>query len=167
LQGDALEDLPFSVFSTESKRYEVDFRTGVLLSNSCDVSSDNIRITLPYAIFAMVHTVDEYVEDLNLGGISKARIDNFINDLRSNRITNLMYLPKLVVKGEVLVEESFLRFDRVANLPTTIVEQSYDKRYSPSGDRIFSLSQYGFFLFITKLSVHFCRFRENVVRSGF
>jgi hypothetical protein len=167
LQGDGIEDIPFSRFSLDPPRFEIDFRDGVLISNTCDISPENQRLSQANASFVAIYPLASYLSELQLCGITQDRIRSFEQSLRANHITNLMYLPPLLSDGHEVLGESFMRFDQVTCLPAEILDSKYDRKYAPMGNRWFSLSQYGFFLFILKLSVHFCRFRENVVRSGF
>ena len=41
--------------------------------------------------------------------------------------------------------------------------RSYYTSYFP--EKLFTLNQMGFYLFVLKLSIHFCRFQDGVIRS--
>lgn len=167
LQGDAVEEIPFSTFNSSPPSFIADFQQGVLISNTCDITEENERMTSPFASFSLIFKLEEYLDQLRSDGKSNARIKSFENNLKANRLSGFMYLPQKVKDGEIVFSESFLRFDRIANLPASILNRKYNLAYVPEGNRLFSFSNYGFFLFLTKLSVHFCRIRENVIRSGF
>ena len=78
----------------------------------------------------------------------------------------MFYLPEKKNGQNVLLEESFVRFDINVTLPISIFSGgTYDNSYAPKGDRLISFSNYGFYLFLIKLSVHYCRFREGVFRD--
>lgn len=164
LQGDCIEEIPFSNFITNPIGFVTDFATGILISNTCDVAEENERIFTAFASFSMVHSLDEYLQQLRKDGISGERIQGFVSNLKKNRLSGFMYLPQKLRDNVEVLPESFIRFDRIANVSTSIFNRSYSTKYFPAGNRLFSFSSYGFFLFITKLSVHFCRFRENVIR---
>jgi len=69
-QGDALVDIPFSNFDKDS--FNMAYLSGILLSNSCDVSSENIRLDHPNFQFATIFSLDEYLlllEKRDIGGI--------------------------------------------------------------------------------------------------
>ena len=161
-QGDAVVDIPFSVFS--KGEYSTNYLKGVIMSNTCDITSQNERIDSSFIQFSSIFTLQDYIDKLNEKRISQDKIDSFISNLKSNRISNLFYLPKI----KDVIDESFIRFDINVTLPINIFENdTYNKEYkSKGGDRLFSFSNYGFYLFLIKLSVHYCRFREGVFRNA-
>ena len=66
-----------------------------------------------------------------------------------------MYLPAI---GNM--EESLVFLDRIFN-----INNKYIDRSNLENIRIFSFSDYGFYLLIFKLSVHFSRVQEKVNRG--
>jgi len=163
-QGDCLIDIPFSSFS--EGEFQTAYLKGIIASNTCDISPDNERIDSPNIQFSSVFSVNEYISVLKNNSISGERISSFLDNLRNNRISNLLYLPAKKSGEKEILEESFVRFDINVTLPISIFnDETYDKNYSPEGDRLFSFSNYGFYLFLIKLSVHYCRFREGVFRN--
>ncbi|MFD1553993.1 hypothetical protein DNU06_17245 [Putridiphycobacter roseus] len=161
-QGDAIVDIPFSVFA--NGEYKTNYLKGVIMSNTCDIASENDRIENSFVQFSSIFSLEEYISKLNEKKISENKIDSFLSNLKGNRISNLFYLPKI----DKVMDESFIRFDVNVSLPISIFEgETYDKDYkSNGGDRLFSFSNYGFYLFLIKLSVHYCRFREGVFRNA-
>ena len=163
-QGDALVDIPFSNFEKDS--FNMAYLSGILLSNSCDISSENVRLENPNFQFATIFSLDEYILLLEDRKIGEEKIRSFVQTLKSNRISNLFYLPEKKNGELVIIKESFVRFDLNVTLPAVIFEsEHYSKDYAPDGDRLFSFTNYGFYLFLIKLSIHFCRFREGVFRN--
>ncbi|MGC9353913.1 MAG: hypothetical protein ACP5D9_08750 [Mariniphaga sp.] len=163
-QGDCLIDIPFSSFNQGS--FNTAYISGIIVSNSCDISPDNDRIETPYIQFSSVFSLEEYISLLRKREISEKRIESFIENLKGNRISNLFYLPEKKNGNNILLEESFVRFDMNVTLPVSIFNgDNYNNNYAPDGDRLFSFSNYGFYLFLIKLSVHYCRFREGVFRN--
>ncbi len=72
-------------------------------------------------------------------------IDKDQSDIRKQYISHIFYLPK----GGQLNNDSIIFFDRINNYPSDSIKgQELPKR------RIFTLSDYGFYLFLFKLSVH-------------
>lgn len=164
-QGDAILDIPFSDFQQGS--FDISYPKGIVISNTCDISSDNDRLFKPNVQLARVFGVNELIEQFKEDGHDAFKIDEFVSNLKGNRISNLFFLPKKITNGEVVMEDSFVRFDSNVTLPIEIFESTtYDKNYHPSGDRVFSFSNYGFYTFLIKLSVHYCRFREGVFRTA-
>ncbi len=88
--------------------------------------------------------------------LTERSIISHIDDIRKQKISQIFYLPK----GGKLENESFVFLDRINNLPS-----SYFKEEEIKESRIFTLSDYGFYIFLFKLSVHFTRIRESVQRS--
>lgn len=64
------------------------------------------------------------------------------------------YLPA----DGVLEEEYVVMLDDVHSMPSNIFIEQTEKQ------KLFTLSMAGFYLFVFKLSVHFCRLQENVKR---
>jgi hypothetical protein len=66
-------------------------------------------------------------------------------------------LPKIEGK----LDDSIVFFDRVCNFPNKlIVRQNLKSR------RLFTLSDYGAYLFLFKLSIHFTRIQDKVDRRS-
>ena len=85
------------------------------------------------------------------------QITDHINAIKKQEITQIFYLPKFDGK----LEESIVFLDRVNNMPNTLIE-----RDKISSNRIFTLSDYGAYLFLLKLSIHFTRVQDKVERKS-
>lgn len=167
-QGDTLVDIPFSNLNLSSGQFETMYLKACIMSNTCDIAPENGRLEEPNIIFGVVVSLEQYIEALKAKNINFDRISNFVFNLKSNRITNLFYLPALKIDSKIVFEESFVRFDFTVSIPISLFKMGgkYKSDYiNNEGDRIFTLSNYGFYLYILKLSVHFCRFREGVFRN--
>lgn len=166
-QGDGVIDIPFSELNIENGSFDLAYISGVIISNTCDISIENKRLDVPKVQLAGVFTVYEYIQQLEKDEVNKDRITSFLKDLKSNRISNLFYLPEKKVEGKTVLEESFVRFDLNVTFTSKFLNgDKYNKNYSPVGDRIFSFSDYVFYIFLIKLSIHYCRLREGVFRSA-
>lgn len=164
-QGDLLIDIPFSYFN--KGEFNTTYSKGVIISNTCDISTENERLVKPIIQLAKIYELEDLIEQFKQDGHKQSKIEIFITNLKENRLSNLFYLPKKIKNGNVLINESYIRFDENISLPIEIFESEvYNKKYYPDGDRIFSFSNYGFYTFLIKLSVHYCRFREGVFRSA-
>lgn len=164
-QGDCVKDIPFSSFNEGV--FQTAYLNGIIASNTCDISPDNQKLDIPNIQFSSVFSLSEYIETLKSKKINQHKIDSFIENLKGNRISNLFYLPEKRNGQDVVLEESFVRFDLNVTLPISIFTgDNYDNSYAPVGDRLISFSNYGFYLFLIKLSVHYCRFREGVFRDN-
>ena len=135
---------------------------GVILSNSCDIDKANERLSETRLVFATIFQLEKYKNALvktyvDTGKKTEASINGHIDRIRKQYISHIFYLPA----GGNLEHESIVFFDRVNNLPNKFVEKIGIQKH-----RLFTLSDYGFYLFLYKLSIHFTRIRENVTRSG-
>lgn len=165
-QGDVIKDIPFSIF--HDGKFSTSYFSGIIMSNTCDISTNNSRLDTPNMQFATIFSLAEYIKILKEKSISEERINSFKAALKENRITNLFYLPKWDNGSISILEDSFIRFDLNVTLPSRIFHKKdslYDKEYAQKGDRLFSFKNYGFYLFLIKLSIHYCRFQEGVFRT--
>ncbi len=88
---------------------------------------------------------------------SKEQIDSHIEAIRQQQITQIYFLPGV----EDIIEESIVFLDRVCNFPNTAVDRDKIKER-----RMFTLSDYGSYLFVLKLSIHFTRIKDKVERKS-
>lgn len=149
LQGDGWGGfLVLHQANNESKKIH-----GVVLSNSCDISPENRRRIPPKIIFASIIKLSKYIEQLRKGGISEDEINTVTESIKRQEITSLFYLPK----GGGLTDEHIAILDDVYSVPTNSIQMS-------DMNKLFTLSQSGIYLFILKLSIHFCRFNDGINR---
>ena len=127
---------------------------GILLTNSCDVSPENKREFPPTFTFALIIKLNNYLAKLAGAGLTRQQIDDKVIAIKEQRISTLFYLPK----GAKLDDEYVALLGDVHTVPLQVFEARKDRQ------KLFTLSQVGFYLFVFKLSVHFCRFHEGVAR---
>ncbi|MEY3786919.1 MAG: hypothetical protein RLZ75_1126 [Pseudomonadota bacterium] len=151
LQGDGWLYLP--VINPESGERKL--IKGILISNSCDIDPENIR-DLPIKVsFAPIIRLNQF-EKLLLQEIAEPdRIKAKISSIKAQKITSLFYLPK----GGKLEEEYVALLNDIHSIPYKKLIDEKDQ------SKLFTLNQIGFYIFLFKLSVHFCRFHENIDRS--
>jgi len=150
LQGDGWFGLEALNFANGERRAI----KGIVLSNSCDIDPHNVRDLPVNVSFAPIIKLSRYSNLLEAQGISPAKIESKLDAIRLQRVTTCFYLPK----GGELEEEYIALLDDVHSLP---VDSFF--AYEPRG-KMFTLSQAGFYMFLLKLSIHFCRFHEEVER---
>ena len=151
LQGDGWRG--FQVFSFETgERRSV---RGLVLSNSCDIDPDNPRDLPTRIIFVPLVKLSTYQSMLDKSSISIARIKEKIHAIKAQQTTNLFFLPA----GGSLKEDYLIRFDEAQSMPRK-AHQKCDER-----EKLFTLSNTGFYMLVFKLSIHFCRLQENISRS--
>lgn len=151
LQGDGWSGLQILRFE-DAARTRI---TGIVITNSCDLTADNARLVPSKLTFAPLIPLSGYLSVLERGGVTKERILQHAGDIRAQAVNSMFYLPST---HDLIEEHVALLFD-LHTVPTQAFEQDDGKR------RVFSLSDIGFYLFVFKLSVHFCRLHENIDRS--
>lgn len=128
---------------------------GIILSNSCDISPENPREVPARMIFAPIIPLSLYENLLTRNGIDVEKVSTKISSIKLQRVTSLFYLPK----GGCLESDHIAVLDDLHTLPVQLFCKKTDRK------KQFTLSQAGFYLFLFKLSIHFCRFHENVFRD--
>lgn len=152
LQGDVWTKLPVRNFGTGDLAH-ID---GIVLSNSCQIDPANER-TLPAKItIAPLIDLARYVALLQVAGLDRRQIEEKTAAIREQRIHNIFYLPS----GGEMAEEKIALLDDVHSFPVQAVNPKDDG----GNKKLATLSMVGFYLFVFKLSVHFCRLHENVER---
>lgn len=152
LQGDGWRGFQLFHFTT-GKRRSV---KGLVLSNSCDIDLENQRDMPTRIIFAPLVKLAFYRSMLEKANIDKMQVANKINSIKAQKTTNIFYLPA----DGPLEEEHIVRLDTVQSMPVAAHRDSSDR------EKLFRLSSTGFYMLIFKLSVHFCRFQENINRNA-
>ena len=152
-QGDGYESLPFvNLMKMEDG---CKYRSGIVLSNTCDMAPENRRLYSSSIIYAPIMDLQKYVEGLQVRNIQEDIIKNHIIDIRKQAITSMMFLP-----SNSKMSDSIVFLNRIMS-----VDNSYISREEMNSKRLFSLSDYGFYMLLFKLSVHFSRIQEKVNRG--
>lgn len=151
LQGDGIEEMPYLSFPDTQVRSI----NAILLSNTCDMSIDNKRMNPCRIMYAPVLNFDKYEEKLRKD-FSDERVNNHLKDIRSQLISQILYLPK----GGKLPYDGIVFFDRAISLP-----MSEKNVKDVCGHKLFTLSNYGLYMFLFKMSVHFTRIQERIDRT--
>jgi hypothetical protein len=150
LQGDGWARFDIVDFETGAR----DRIKGIVLSNSCDISIENKREVPPKITFAPIIKLGKYAQLLLKNNLTKQQIEDRFNAIREQRVTSMFFLPR----GGALDEDHVALLDDLHTVPAIAFQQVNDQR------KLFTLSMVGFYLFLLKLSVHFCRFQEEVAR---
>lgn len=149
LQGDGWRG--FQIFSFKSGN--VSAARGIVLSNSCDVSAENARVLPPNVTFAPIVKLSKIVERFEAHGLDVKKVASRLADIKAQRVTNMFYLPA----DGPLDEDHVALLDDLHSMPIEV--------HRSNAEKLFTLSMAGFYLFVFKLSVHFCRLQENVERT--
>ena len=149
LQGDGWRGFIAIDFLTSDRRTV----SGVILSNSCDIAPGNRR-SLPVSIlFAPLVSLGRYEQSLKDAGKADTQVTNTLTAIRSQKVTSIFYLPSAPYGPA----ESMILLDDIHSQPL----QHF---LSNERDLLFRLNQYGFYILLIKLSIHFSRFQEGVTR---
>lgn len=152
LQGDGWRGFELFIFETGKKTAV----RGIVLSNSCDVSPENERQAPSKIVFAPLVKLSTFRKLLESSKINEERIQAKIDAIKAQKTSNVFYIPA----SGVVSEDYVIRLDDLHSMPAQTLLASQSK------EKLFTLSQTGFYVFVFKLSVHFCRFQENVNRNA-
>lgn len=153
-QGDGLRDMP--IVNIEDLSLGVKYRPCMVISNTCDMDLANSRLLPTTILYTPIILLTNYIHILEQYGATADKIKNHISDVKAQKVSNIFYLPST---GDM--EESIVFLDRLLH-----VSQKYVDRNTVDERRLFSLSDYGFYLFMFKMSIHLSRIRENVNRGS-
>lgn len=155
-QGDLLKDVPFPYWK-DSQFHTFPKGNCIILSNTCDISPDNPRLTNIDCVLAPLLSVEKYEAKLKGLGYSEQRIKQFHTNLRRYELTNLFHLP-IDDKFNFSLESKgyFIALDKAFSLPTQVLDIN---------QHVYSLTQFFSYLLTFQLSVNFCRFHDKVDRD--
>ena len=149
-QGDCLKDIPaFNLPDTRTKLSQ-----SMAISNTCDMDLSNKRLWNTRILLSQIILLEKLEKGL-YQRFPKDRVTNYINSLKKQQITNAFYLPK-----SKNLDEAVAFFDY-----TNSFDINYIDRESLKERRLVSLSNYGFYILLLKLSIHFTRVQEKVERN--
>ena len=130
----------------------------IILSNTCDIDLNNKRNFPSQIVYSPIFNLGKYKQLLiEKSGKTLQQIASHIDSIKRQELTQIFFLPKLTDK----LDESIVFLDRVNNIPSKFIV-----RTTVPQKRIFTLSDYGAYLFLLKLSIHFTRIKDNVERKS-
>ncbi|MFC7293269.1 hypothetical protein [Marinobacter aromaticivorans] len=150
IQGDGADSLPI----VEIRSMEQASVSGIILSNTCDIAPENRRDLPSKVTFAPIIALSVFESFLQSAGVGAAKIESKFQEIRAQRVTNIVFLPM----GAGLAQDSIALLDDLHSIPVDLLPPAEEKRS-------FSLSQIGHYLFLFKLSFHFCRLHEGLERG--
>lgn len=130
----------------------------MVLSNSCDIAPNNKYLLGPRLLYCPIISLAKLASLLQGQARLSAGFDlpSYLNTIRQQENSSMFYLPK----NDTLGEEAIALLDRINNCDAQAVNVQELLR-----NRLFTLSDYGFYLFLFKLSLHLTRIREGVARN--
>ncbi len=151
-QGDGVKDI--CVINLPSK--EIGKAPVMILSNTCDIALGNKRDYIaPRICYAPILNLEKYRITLQKKKITEERINSHIEKIKQQQITSILYLPQ----GGDLQYEGIVFLDRLNNISNEEINRDDLQK-----NRLFTLSDYGLYLFLLKLSIHFSRIQEKIDR---
>lgn len=152
LQGDGWRAFQLFMFDTGARRSV----QGVVISNSCDVDPENLRDVPARVIFAPLVKLSAYEAALRASGIEQVRVDEKLAAIRAQKTSNMFFLPA----GGHMADDHVIRLDDAHSMPVAAHIAAENR------EKLFTLSNAGFYMLVLKLSVHFCRLHEKVNRKN-
>jgi len=142
-QGDIIKEIQFVTLISYNK-YSKKTLSGMLISNTCDYVNRELILIAPIYPF-------NYIKD-------RYKNRSFVESLKMNTIYDKFYLPNYKKDNDYVVDFSGINSVKADYLLDSIKNNKITK--------IMSLSQYGFYFFLTKLTVYLMR-REapNIIRE--
>ena len=138
-QGDIISSIPFT-FTDEYGNDRTLNAKGFLLSNTCDAENDE------FVLFSPVLPVEVYTQQ----GLDRHNIEN-------NKYTKLLYIPSRIIANHVV------DFSIVNPFPRNLIVRLIDEgRIS----KVATLNLWGYYLFLSKLTVHFMRPEDIEVNNS-
>ncbi|MEQ1448084.1 hypothetical protein ABLT89_14370 [Acinetobacter schindleri] len=156
LQGDIVSNIPLPYWVNNEFITHTAPRC-IILSNTCDIDVNNPRDLPMDCLLAPIFDLEKIENILLANGTSRQKVNNFIEDIKKYRITNLFYLP-MDSEGKYAPHEKgyVVSLDKTFSLP---------RQFLNIEQHIKSLNQFFSYLFTFKLSIHFCRFHDKVDRD--
>jgi hypothetical protein len=159
LQSDLVREIRMPLWDDDSATYEKVYTDAIILSNTCDLSTDNKHSSnVKECLFAPLVDLSEFLHDIERSGTKKDSLDQFSRAIKNQLVSNLFYIPNCTVEDK----EYIALLDNVFWFPTAELNAYID---SINVNRISSLSLFGHYLFILKLSYHMCRLPEESDRA--
>lgn len=151
-QGDALDGM-LIVRLPDPK---IQTAKAVILSNTCDIDLNNERQFDSMIVYAPIFDLERYQQSLKNNQVPASKVKDHIAAIRQQLITQIFHLPA----GGFLKSEGIVFFDRVCSCVNTSIDRS-----TIMSNRLFTLSDFGHYLFLFKLSLHFTRLTSRVDRG--
>lgn len=153
-QGDGLDDM--LIINLPNK--EIKGTKSMVLSNTCDIDPKNKRNFPSQIVYTPIFNLSKYADALKRNSTkTDKQVEEHINTIKKQKITQIFYLPKI----NDVIEDSIIFFDRVNNCSL-----EHLKGMNLKEEKLFTLSDYGEYLFLLKLSIHFTRIQDKVDRMN-
>ena len=140
IQGDIIENVPFYRINPNNGKLQIKKSKGLIITNTCDCSRDKNILIAP---FIPIDKLEEMSADT-------------IISMKKNKVYSKMYIPDNDLKDYIIDFSLMNTYNR-----ELILKQVEDKKIK----KLKSLNTYGFYLFICKMTIYFCRPEDEEVNS--
>lgn len=159
-QGDIVDKFEVVYHEVADERLEIRNLMDVpfmLLSHTCDMDFEG-KTREKFVSVAPVFSFKEFAE-IKPAEYSEKGWQDFLNDLKANRITDMLYIPR-----KSPLDDSVIFLDRIFSVGLKLLKKRLEKSQAK---RVLSLSQIGFYFFLIKLTYHFARYedRQEILRE--
>lgn len=151
-QGDGVADLPIVNLPDN----QVKNARCLVLSNTCDIDPANARLQTPHISYCPLVRFAALTALVNELEPDKKKAESYLRSIARQEVSSMFFVPK----GELLDEEAVALLDRTMSCPVS--PEQYE---TFATKKLFTLSDYGFYMFLIKLSVHFTRINDGVSRN--
>jgi hypothetical protein len=152
-QGDGLDKMKF-VFFPDNNICET---KAVVFSNTCDLYQENSRPFPSKITYAPIVRLTDYIEACKEDGYEGKRLDDHIEKIKQQRYTQILFLPE---HPNGINQDCIVFLDRINHCDNDSVSRDELEK-----KRLFTLNNFGLYLFLLKLSIHFTRIREAIDRD--
>lgn len=158
LQGDVIPSIRFPQWDSSIGLFEKDYVLGMCVSNPCDMETDTKNRNIDkQVLFAPMVELIEFLTDISQDEIEVNQLRSIEIAIKDQEFSNLFYFPPSPVDGKeyvaILDQIFWFPSEEFAAVTPELLE-----------NRVLSLSMFGYYLFILKLSYHFCRLPETEER---
>ena len=157
LQGDLVRGVRQAIWNPITDEFQKIYANALILSNTCDLDATNDRVITKDVVLAPLTPFNDFVEELSLIVTNKTKLATIIQGVKSQTYSNVFYLPTHTRSNQDFV----CFFDNAFWFPT---EELTDYLPHIEQIRFQSLDYFGYYLFMVKLSYHFCRLPEEKQR---
>lgn len=151
-QGDALEGM----LIVRLPDPQINPAKVIIFSNTCDIDLNNQRLFDSMVVYSPILDLGKYEQALIKNQVSASKVKAHIIAIRQQIITQIFYLPA----GGFLKNDGIVFLDRICSCVNSSIDRSTIK-----SKRLFTLSDFGHYLFLFKLSLHFTRLTSKVDRG--
>ena len=126
----------------------------VVITNSCDIAQGDTQSPYARVLVAPLIDFEKYLDTLLGLGWNQGKIESHKTSVINQEVTTLFHIPSI---PKLENKDYIISFNDLHSIPLSRIRESPKK--------IYDLHLHGFYLFIFKLSIHFCRFGEALQRT--